>query len=44
MLKRYKHAFAWTPTDMVGADRTVIEHMLMIKLGTKEVKQKKRVQ
>nr|KAJ0215557.1 hypothetical protein LSAT_V11C300120830 [Lactuca sativa] len=44
LLRRYKHVFAWTPTDMVGMDRKVIEHKLMIKLGTKEVKQKKSVQ
>nr|KAJ0209762.1 hypothetical protein LSAT_V11C400219330 [Lactuca sativa] len=44
LLKRYKHVFAWTPTDMVGVDRKVIEHKLMIKPGVKEVKQKKRVQ
>ena len=29
---------------MVGVDREVIEHMLMINPGTKEVQQKKRVQ
>ena len=29
---------------MVGVDRGIIEHELMIKPGTKEVKQKKRVQ
>ena len=29
---------------MVGVDRKVIEHKLMIKLGVKEVKKKKRVQ
>lgn len=44
LLKRYKHVFAWTPTDMVGVERKVIEHKLMIKPGVKEVKQKKRVQ
>ncbi|CAH1441273.1 unnamed protein product [Lactuca virosa] len=44
LLKRYKHIFAWTPTDMVGVDRKVIEHKLAIKPGKKEVKQKKRVQ
>lgn len=44
LLKWYKHVFAWTPTDMVGIDRKVIEHKLMIKPGVKEVKQKKRVQ
>lgn len=35
LLKKYKHAFAWTPTDMVGVNREVIEHKLMIKPGTK---------
>nr|KAJ0214035.1 hypothetical protein LSAT_V11C400197270 [Lactuca sativa] len=44
LLKRYKHVFAWTPTDMVRVERKVIEHKLMIKPGVKEVKQKKRVQ
>ncbi|KAL7583074.1 uncharacterized protein LOC111911354 [Lactuca sativa] len=44
LLKRYKHVFAWTPTDMVGVERKVIEHKLMIGPGVKEVKQKKRVQ
>nr|KAJ0216025.1 hypothetical protein LSAT_V11C300153800 [Lactuca sativa] len=44
LLRRYKHMFAWTPTNMVGVDRKVIEHKLMIKPGTKEIKQKKRVQ
>ena len=44
LLRRYTHIFAWTPTDMVGVDRKIIEHKLMIKPGTKEVKQKKRVQ
>lgn len=29
---------------MVGVDRGIIEHKLMIKPGAKEVKQKKRVQ
>lgn len=32
LLKKYKHVFAWTPTDMVGVDRGVIEHKLMIRL------------
>lgn len=44
LLRQYKHVFTWTPTDMVGVDRKVIEHRLMIESGTKEVKQKKRVQ
>lgn len=44
LLQKYKHVFAWTPTDMLGVDRGIIEHKLMIKLGTKELKQKKRVQ
>ncbi|XP_023742434.2 uncharacterized protein LOC111890558 [Lactuca sativa] len=44
LLKRYKHVFAWTSTDMVGVEREVIEHKLVIKPGAKEVKQKKRVQ
>nr|KAJ0216070.1 hypothetical protein LSAT_V11C300135490 [Lactuca sativa] len=44
LLKRYKHVFVWTPTDMVGVERKVIEHKLVIKPGAKEVKQKKRVQ
>ncbi|XP_023742246.1 uncharacterized protein LOC111890354 [Lactuca sativa] len=44
LLKRYKHVFAWTPTDMVGVERRVMEHKLMIRPGAKEVKQKKRVQ
>nr|KAJ0216727.1 hypothetical protein LSAT_V11C300147310 [Lactuca sativa] len=44
LLKSYKHVFTWTPTDMVGVERKVIEHKLMIKPGVKEVKQKKRVQ
>lgn len=38
LLKKYKHVFAWTPTNMEGVDREVIEHKLMIKLGEKEVK------
>lgn len=38
LLKKYKHVFAWTPTYMVGVDRKVIEHKLMIKSGTKVVK------
>lgn len=38
LLKQYEHVFAWTPTDMVGVDREVIEHMLIIKKGAKEVK------
>ena len=41
-LKRYKHVFAWTPTNMVGVDRKLIEHKFMIKPGVKEVKQKKK--
>lgn len=41
LLKKYKHIFASTPTDMVGVDREVIEQKLMIKLDTKENKQKK---
>ncbi|XP_023755822.1 uncharacterized protein LOC111904277 [Lactuca sativa] len=44
LLRRYKHIFAWTPTDMVGVERKIIEHKLMIKPGTKEIKHKKRVQ
>lgn len=43
LLKQYKLVFTWTPTDMVGVDRKVIEHKLIIKPGTKEVKQKKIV-
>lgn len=38
LLKKYKHVFAWTPTYMVGVDRKVIEHKLMIKPGTNVVK------
>ena len=34
-LKKYKHVFSWTPTDMVRVDRKVIEHKLMIKPSTK---------
>lgn len=41
LLKKDKHVFPWTPTDMVGVDREVIEHKLMIKLGAKENKKKK---
>ncbi|XP_023732695.1 uncharacterized protein LOC111880502 [Lactuca sativa] len=41
LLKRYKHVFSWTPMDMVGVERKFIEHKLVIKLGVKEVKQKK---
>ncbi|XP_023743054.1 uncharacterized protein LOC111891220 [Lactuca sativa] len=44
LLKHYKHVFAWTPTDMVGVERRVMEHKLMIRPRAKEVKQKKRVQ
>lgn len=44
LLKQYKHVFTWTPTDLVGVDRKVIEHKLMIKADIKEVKQNKRVQ
>lgn len=44
LLKKYIHVFAWTPTDMVGVERKVIEQKLMIKPGMKETKQKKRVQ
>lgn len=43
LLKKYKHVFSWTPTDMVGIDRGIIEHKLMIRYKTKEIKQKKRV-
>lgn len=38
LLNKYKHVFSWTPTGMVGVDRGVIEHKLMIRPGTKEVK------
>lgn len=41
LLQKYKHVFSWTPTDMVGVDRGIIEHKLMIKPGAKEVKQLK---
>nr|KAJ0224953.1 hypothetical protein LSAT_V11C100048380 [Lactuca sativa] len=34
----------WTPTDMIGVDRKLIEHKLMTNPGAKEIKQKKRVQ
>ncbi|CAH1447164.1 unnamed protein product [Lactuca virosa] len=44
ILQRYKYVFAWTPADMVGVDRGIIEHKLMIKPETKEMKQKKWVQ
>ena len=44
LLRRYKHVFAWAPTDMVGVDWKILEHKLMIKPGRKEVKQKKTVQ
>lgn len=40
LLKKYNHVFAWTPTYMVRVDREVIEHKIMIKPGTKEIKQK----
>nr|KAJ0225073.1 hypothetical protein LSAT_V11C100018890 [Lactuca sativa] len=36
LLNKYKHVFSWTPTGMVGVDRGVIEHKLMIRPGTKE--------
>lgn len=41
LLRRYKHIFAWDPIDMVGVNREIIEHKLMIKPGTREVKQKR---
>lgn len=41
LLKKHKHVFTWTPTDMIGVDREVIENKLMILPGTKEAKQKK---
>ncbi|XP_023754008.1 uncharacterized protein LOC111902400 [Lactuca sativa] len=44
LLKCYKHAFSWTPTGMVGVERKIIEHKLVIKPEAKEVNQKKRVQ
>lgn len=44
LLKKYKHVFSWIPTNMVGVDRKVIGHKLMIKPGTKETKQKRRIQ
>ena len=34
----YKHVFSWSSTDMVGVDKEVIEHKLMIKPGAKEIK------
>ncbi|KAI3510604.1 hypothetical protein L1887_17729 [Cichorium endivia] len=44
LLKQYKHAFAWEPTDMVGVDRNVIEHNLNVKPRSSIIKQKKRGQ
>lgn len=41
LLQKYKHVFTWTPTNMVGVDRGIIEHKLMKKLGAKKIKQKK---
>lgn len=44
LLKKYRHVFSWTPTYMVGVDRGVIEHKLMIRHRTKEINKKKCVQ
>lgn len=42
LLKKYSHVFAWIPTDMGGFDRELLEHKLMIRPGTKEIKQKNK--
>ncbi|KAI3493481.1 hypothetical protein L1887_41873 [Cichorium endivia] len=44
LLRKYKHVFAWQPSDMVGVDRSVIEHSLNVKAGSSAIKQKKRSQ
>ena len=41
LLKEYIHVFTWTPTYMVGVDRKVIEHRLMIKPRMKETNRRK---
>lgn len=43
LLRKYSYVFTWTPTDMVGADRRVIEQKLNIKPGAKETKKKMTV-
>ncbi|KAI3709304.1 hypothetical protein L2E82_39064 [Cichorium intybus] len=44
LLRKYKHVFAWEPADMVGVERTIIEHNLNIVPGSNVVKQKRRGQ
>lgn len=44
LLHKYKHVFAWTPTNMARVDRGIIEKKLMIKPGAKEINQKKQIQ
>ncbi|KAI3767660.1 hypothetical protein L2E82_17975 [Cichorium intybus] len=44
LLRKYKHVFAWEPADMVGVERTIIEHNLNVIPGSNVVKQKRRGQ
>ncbi|GJU40270.1 reverse transcriptase domain-containing protein [Tanacetum coccineum] len=44
LLQRSLDIFAWTPTDMTGILRQIVEHRLNVRKGCQSVRQKKRGQ
>ncbi|GJS11572.1 reverse transcriptase domain-containing protein [Tanacetum coccineum] len=44
LLQRSLDIFAWTPTDMTGVPRQIVEHKLNVRRGCPPVRQKKRGQ